>query len=134
MKNKMYESKRANHKGFVISEIIFSVGCVFFLLAQFEIMFSKEYTFEPSYTVYETGVLLMRKYGLAMILGAALSAFGRILNLSKIQETEERADGVEYCELCDAPGKNLQTIKVGNDNLRVCSKCAKEQDSVIIED
>ena len=90
MNNKFNESKHANHIGFVLSEIIMTIGGALLLFAIIEMVSNDNYTFEPSYTIYETQVLMMMKYGLALAIGGIFSCIVCSHNIYKIETQNDQ--------------------------------------------
>lgn len=119
MKNKFDDSKRANHIGFVIADIIICIGAALILCAQIEIASESE----KSYWLYED-LLMMSRYGLAIGIGGLFAAFGCVFNLKKIEK--ENGDEEKICDLCNNACDKLHTVHVGDEELQICSQCAEK--------
>lgn len=76
MKNKFQESIHANHIGFVISDILMTVGAVIFLVA-LTILADEEYSYGQ-----QSSLLEMRRYGLALTIGGVISMITCALNIA----------------------------------------------------
>ena len=113
MDNKFNESKLANHIGFVLSEIIMSVGGAFLVLALIEMATNENYTFEPSYTVYETHILMMVKYGLGLMISGVFSLIACVSNISKI-EAQANAPAQKLSSEQTDIGDDIEAMKLAD--------------------
>lgn len=121
MKNKFQESIHANHIGFVISEIILTLGLVLLIMALI-ILSNEEYGYGE-----QASLLEMRRYGLALTISGGLSMIACAINIAdKSNNTVSNDTTKKICDICDKPVDKLQTISIGDETMHICSECAEK--------
>ena len=96
MSQKYRESKLANHIGFVISEILTSIGSVFFFYALIKLEIAKnssEWYYTPDSTLLD-----MKEYGLAILIAGIVALIICFSNIKNIHNQENDSSSSENKE------------------------------------
>ena len=126
-KNKLNEPKLAAHIGSTISGILIDVGGALAVVAYIIMIYhisEENYTFKGHLTDFEQSILMMIRYGFALVLGGITSSISCALNIKKASQADGTGDKI--CDLCNNSVNKLQKAVVGDETIYICPECAKK--------
>ena len=131
--NQTIDYKKLSYQiGVVLADLLTIVGGIFTLVSMIEM---KNYSrLESSY--YD--LLMMKTYGIAMMIGGFIGWFANILMLFFANRTmtskkttvknEKNTEASSVCAICGAKSTRLKTVTVGdNEKIRLCPQCCSEE-------